>query len=94
MPGFIMAEVTLSNLSKSFGATKALNNVSLTIPDSAFVVLLGPTGAGKTTILRLIAGLDRPDHGDIRIAGHSVLNDTRPSATLRWSFSNTRFTLT
>jgi multiple sugar transport system ATP-binding protein len=71
-----MAEVTLSNLSKSFGATKALSDVSMTIPDGAFVVLLGPTGAGKTTTLRLIAGLDKPDAGDIRISGASVLNDT------------------
>jgi multiple sugar transport system ATP-binding protein len=76
MSGFIMAEVTISNLSKSFGATKALKDVSMTIPDGAFVVLLGPTGAGKTTILRLIAGLDRPDHGDVRIADRSVVNDT------------------
>lgn len=71
-----MAEVVLSGLSKSFGATKALQDVSLTIPDGAFVVLLGPTGAGKTTTLRLIAGLDRPDSGDVRIAGQSVVRDT------------------
>lgn len=71
-----MAEVTLSRLSKSYGATLALKDVSLTIPDGAFVVLLGPTGAGKTTTLRLIAGLDKPDAGDISIAGHSVLRDT------------------
>jgi multiple sugar transport system ATP-binding protein len=71
-----MAEVTLSGLTKSFGATKALRDVTLTISDGAFVVLLGPTGAGKTTTLRLIAGLDRPDKGDITIGGHSVLNDT------------------
>ena len=71
-----MAEVTLSNLSRSYGATQALKDVTLTIPDGAFVVLLGPTGAGKTTTLRLIAGLDKPDSGDIRIAGQSVLQDT------------------
>jgi multiple sugar transport system ATP-binding protein len=71
-----MAEVTLSNLSKSYGPTKALSNVTMTIPSGAFVVLLGPTGAGKTTTLRLIAGLDKPDAGDIRIAGNSVLHDT------------------
>ncbi len=71
-----MAEVALSGLSKSFGANRALSDVSMTIPDGAFVVLLGPTGAGKTTTLRLIAGLDRPDSGDIAIAGHSVLGDT------------------
>jgi multiple sugar transport system ATP-binding protein len=71
-----MAEVQLKNLSKSYGATKALQDVSLTIPTGAFVVLLGPTGAGKTTTLRLIAGLDKPDAGDIRIGGQSVLQDT------------------
>ncbi|MBL9055729.1 MAG: ABC transporter ATP-binding protein [Rhodobacteraceae bacterium] len=71
-----MAEVRLSNVSKAFGATQALSDVSLTIPDGAFVVLLGPTGAGKTTTLRLIAGLDRPDAGDIAIGGASVLADT------------------
>ena len=71
-----MAEVTLSKLSKSFGAVQALKDVSMTIPDGAFVVLLGPTGAGKTTTLRLIAGLDAPDSGDVRIAGQSVVRDT------------------
>jgi multiple sugar transport system ATP-binding protein len=71
-----MAEVTLSNLSRSYGPTQALKDVTLTIPDGAFVVLLGPTGAGKTTTLRLIAGLDKPDSGDIRIGGHSVLSET------------------
>lgn len=71
-----MAEVELSNLTKSFNATRALSDVSLTIPDGAFVVLLGPTGAGKTTTLRLIAGLEKPDSGDIRIGGASVATDT------------------
>ena len=71
-----MADVTLSHLSKSFGTTDALKDVSMDIPDGAFVVLLGPTGAGKTTTLRLIAGLDRPDTGDIQIDGASVLKDT------------------
>ncbi len=71
-----MAEVRLTNLSKSFGATRALSDVSMTIPDGAFVVLLGPTGAGKTTTLRMIAGLDRPDQGDVEIGGASVMNDT------------------
>ena len=46
------------------------------IDDGAFVVLLGPTGAGKTTTLRLISGLDRPDKGDILIGGQSVINET------------------
>jgi multiple sugar transport system ATP-binding protein len=71
-----MAEVRLTNLSKSYGKTQAARDVSMLVPDGAFVVLLGPTGAGKTTLLRLIAGLEKPDTGDIAIAGASVLADT------------------
>ena len=71
-----MAEVTLERITRSFGATVALDGVTMTVPDGAFVVLLGPTGAGKTTTLRLISGLDAPDAGDIRIGGRSVVRDT------------------
>jgi multiple sugar transport system ATP-binding protein len=70
-----MAEVTLSNLSKRFGDTLALQGINLTVPDGSFVVLLGPTGAGKTTTLRLIAGLEKPDTGSITIAGRDVARD-------------------
>ncbi len=71
-----MAEVVLENLSKSFGDTAALSDVSMTIPNGAFVVLLGPTGAGKTTSLRLISGLEKPDAGKIYIDGRDVGNET------------------
>jgi multiple sugar transport system ATP-binding protein len=71
-----MAEVLLQNVSKSFGKDKALADVSMTIPDGSFVVLLGPTGAGKTTTLRLISGLEKPDQGDILISGKSALDLT------------------
>jgi len=64
-----MAEVTLKNIFKSFGSQVALADVSMTVPDGSFVVLLGPTGAGKTTTLRLVSGLDRPDSGAILIDG-------------------------
>lgn len=67
-----MADVMLQNVFKSFGATAALQDVSLTIPDGAFVVLLGPTGAGKTTILRMVAGLDAPDKGSVHIGGQPM----------------------
>ena len=67
-----MAEVTLNGISKSYGAEVALDNVSMTIPDGAFVVLLGPTGAGKTTTLRMVSGLDKPDTGSVTIGGRDV----------------------
>ncbi|MBO6756595.1 MAG: ABC transporter ATP-binding protein [Roseibium sp.] len=71
-----MADVRLLGLTKSFGDIKALDTVTMTIANGAFVVLLGPTGAGKTTTLRLISGLEQPDSGDVEIDGRSVLNDT------------------
>lgn len=67
-----MAEVRLENVTKAFGDNLALSNVSLTIPDGAFVVLLGPTGAGKTTTLRMVSGLDVPDSGEIYIDDRSM----------------------
>ena len=71
-----MAEVRLAHLSKAFGATQAVDDVTMAIPNGAFVTLLGPTGAGKTSILRLIAGLEVPDNGDVVISGRSVVTDT------------------
>jgi multiple sugar transport system ATP-binding protein len=71
-----MADVELRNITKRFGRTTALDNVSFTIRDGEFFVLLGPSGAGKTTTLRVIAGLEKPDHGDILIDGESVMRQT------------------
>jgi multiple sugar transport system ATP-binding protein len=67
-----MAEVILSNVDKAFGDQAALADVTMTIPDGSFVVLLGPTGAGKTTMLRMVSGLDKPDAGDITIGGQPM----------------------
>ena len=67
-----MAEVILTDISKSFGSDIALDHVTMTIPDGSFVVLLGPTGAGKTTTLRMVAGLDTPDKGRISIGGRNM----------------------
>jgi multiple sugar transport system ATP-binding protein len=70
-----MADISLVDVSKRFGAVEAVRGVSLSIPDGEFVVLLGPTGAGKTTTLRLIAGLERPDHGSVVIRGKDVTRE-------------------
>ncbi len=67
-----MAEVILNGVSKSFGEETALDHVSMTVPDGSFVVLLGPTGAGKTTTLRMVSGLDQPDAGTVSIGGRDM----------------------
>jgi putative spermidine/putrescine transport system ATP-binding protein len=67
-----MAGVVVEGLAKRFGATAALDCVSLAIPDGAMVAVLGPSGCGKTTFLRLLAGLETPDGGTIRIGATNV----------------------
>ena len=64
-----MAEVILEQVTRAFAENLALDKVSLTVPDKSFVVLLGPTGAGKTTTLRMVSGLDKPDSGNVIIDG-------------------------
>lgn len=67
-----MADVSLRSVSKRFGKVPAVKSISIDISDGEFVVLLGPTGAGKTTTLRLVAGLEKPDEGSIYIAGKDM----------------------
>ena len=73
-----MATVKLENITKRFGDLIALDDITLDIRDQEFFVLLGQTGAGKTTTLRCIAGLDRPEEGTIYLDGVSV-NDKTPA---------------
>ena len=73
-----MARVLLNNLTKKFGNISAINNLNIEIRDKEFFVLLGPTGAGKTTTLRCIAGLEKPDAGSIHIEQNNV-NDWGPA---------------
>ena len=70
-----MANVVLRHVSKRFGQNEAVRDLSLAINHGEFVVLLGPSGAGKTTTLRLITGLERPDAGSISINGRDVTID-------------------
>jgi len=72
-----MARIVLENIVKKYGKVLAVNNVSLTVPDKEFIVLLGPSGCGKTTILKTIAGLERPDSGNIYI-GDEIVNEKPP----------------
>jgi multiple sugar transport system ATP-binding protein len=81
-----MADVTLQNVTKRFKNVTALKDVSIDIKDGEFFVLLGPTGAGKTTTLRVIAGLERPDEGSVLIDGEPVHDVTPASRDVAFVF--------
>ncbi len=67
-----MAQIELSELTKNYKEHSALKNVDLTVHDKEFLVLFGPAGAGKTTTLKMIAGLEIPDEGLVKINGEVV----------------------
>ena len=69
--------LVLHQVSKRYGSVKALDQVSLKVAPEEFIAIIGPTGCGKTTLLRVIAGLDRPTAGRIFINGQCV-NDVKP----------------
>lgn len=68
-----MARLEVENLHKRFGGVVAVEEVSFRVDAGEILVLLGPSGCGKTTVLRCIAGLERPDRGEIRLDGRSLL---------------------
>ncbi len=64
--------VSIKGLSRSFGDVRAVAGVDLDIQEGEFITLLGPSGSGKTTVLRMIAGFEKPDAGTIELAGKDV----------------------
>jgi putative spermidine/putrescine transport system ATP-binding protein len=64
--------VSIKGLSRSFGDVRAVAGVDLDIYEGEFITLLGPSGSGKTTVLRMIAGFEKPDSGTIDLAGKDV----------------------
>ncbi|SHN04629.1 ABC transporter ATP-binding protein [Roseibium suaedae] len=73
-----MSELSLRQVSKSFGTLKVIKDVDLEIEQGAFTVFVGPSGCGKSTLLRMIAGLEDITSGDLEIGG-ARMNDTDPS---------------
>ena len=69
-----MPLLSLKNLSKTFGSTKAVNEVSVDVEQGEFFGLLGPSGCGKTTTLRIIAGLEQPDSGTVEFQNVDITN--------------------
>jgi multiple sugar transport system ATP-binding protein len=67
-----MADLRLDGVGKRFGSVQAVQQLSIDIASGEFIVLLGPSGAGKTTTLRLVAGLEKPDAGRVYIGGRDV----------------------
>jgi multiple sugar transport system ATP-binding protein len=86
-----MSSIRLEALSKRFGETRALKNISVEIHNEEFFVLLGPTGAGKTTTLRVIAGLEKQDEGHIYF--DDALMDSVPPADRDTAFVFQQYSL-
>ncbi|WP_231250865.1 ABC transporter ATP-binding protein [Nocardioides furvisabuli] len=75
-------------LRKSFGEVEALKGVDLDVPDGSFFVVLGPSGAGKTTTLRAIAGLEKLDAGSVHLDGRDATHDTPAARDLAMVFQS------
>jgi sulfate transport system ATP-binding protein len=67
--------IEVHHVDKRFGEHQALSDVSIVVPDGSLTALLGPSGGGKSTLLRVIAGLERPDNGRVVIEGADVTDD-------------------
>ena len=72
-----MASLRLENLSKDYDSVQAVKSLSLDVADGEFIVMLGPSGAGKTTTLKLIAGVVTPTDGKVYI-GDRLVNAIEP----------------
>ncbi len=80
--------IELHNVSKKFGDVAAISGVSFTVQEGELIALLGPSGGGKTTVLRMIAGLEMPTSGDVLIRGQRVNNVSVQHRNIGFVFQN------
>ena len=80
--------IELKNITKKFGDVTAVHNVSFRVRDGELVALLGPSGGGKTTVLRMIAGLESPTDGDIYIRQQRVNDISVQQRNIGFVFQN------
>ena len=71
-----MKKVEIINVSKKFGTLHTLDDISLTLEENQFVTILGPSGSGKSSLFNIIAGLSRPDRGQVLIEGENYIGKT------------------
>src|SRR6266851_2838136 len=80
--------IELKNVTKQFGEVAAVKNVSFSVKEGELMALLGPSGGGKTTVLRMIAGLEVPTTGDILIKGQRVNDLSVQKRNIGFVFQN------
>ncbi len=83
-----MAEITIKNVAKRFGDYQALSDINLTVADQEFMVLLGASGCGKTTLLRIIAGLETQSEGEVWIGERRIDNLSPKDRGIAMVFQN------
>jgi ABC-2 type transport system ATP-binding protein len=83
--------IELTGVTRTFGRTAALSGVDLSVPETSICGLLGRNGAGKTTIMSLIAGQDRPTSGDVRVFGHHPFENESVLSRISFVRDNQRY---
>lgn len=83
-----MSALSLSNITKSFGANDILKGVSLEAEPGEFIALVGPSGCGKSTLLRIVAGLEHADSGEISLSGNTLSNLTAADRNIAMVFQS------
>jgi len=80
--------ITISNISKSFGKVKVIDDVTISIDDGEFFAILGPSGSGKTSLLKVIAGLIKPDSGKVLVNNIDITNTPPNKRNIGMVFQN------